>query len=199
MPAANAAFRSAMVAWSSSTALAAGPCVSVRESERDGEREGAEERECMARHVSRPAAGCVALRADGRHADAAHGGVSCWTVSATIFKIVPERSGAAAEAAGSFTGSPVDLADGFIHFSTAAQVEETAARHFAGQAGCCSWPSMPTRSAAACDGSRRGMATCSRISTGPCRSAPCDGRAATARPGRPPPVSQRGSHWDASR
>lgn len=32
-----------------------------------------------------------------------------------------------------FTGSPVDLADGYIHFSTAAQVRETAARHFAGQ------------------------------------------------------------------
>jgi uncharacterized protein (DUF952 family) len=29
----------------------------------------------------------------------------------------------------------VDLADGFIHFSTAAQVRETAARHFAGQTG----------------------------------------------------------------
>jgi uncharacterized protein (DUF952 family) len=32
-----------------------------------------------------------------------------------------------------FTGSPADLADGFIHFSTAAQAEETAAKHFAGQ------------------------------------------------------------------
>lgn len=33
--------------------------------------------------------------------------------------------------AGSTTGAPVDLADGFIHLSTAAQVAETAARHFA--------------------------------------------------------------------
>lgn len=32
-----------------------------------------------------------------------------------------------------FTGAPVDLADGFIHFSTAAQAVETAAKHFAGQ------------------------------------------------------------------
>ncbi|WP_085771526.1 DUF952 domain-containing protein [Methylocystis bryophila] len=32
-----------------------------------------------------------------------------------------------------FGGAPVDLADGFIHFSTAAQVVETAARHFAGE------------------------------------------------------------------
>lgn len=35
-------------------------------------------------------------------------------------------------AAGRFVGSPVDLADGFIHFSTAAQVQETARRHFRG-------------------------------------------------------------------
>ena len=34
---------------------------------------------------------------------------------------------------GSFGGSPVDLADGFIHFSTAAQVRDTAAKHFSGQ------------------------------------------------------------------
>ncbi len=30
-------------------------------------------------------------------------------------------------------GAPVDVADGFIHFSTADQVEETAAKHFAGE------------------------------------------------------------------
>lgn len=34
-----------------------------------------------------------------------------------------------------FLGSEVDRADGFIHFSTAAQAQETASRHFAGQAG----------------------------------------------------------------
>lgn len=32
-----------------------------------------------------------------------------------------------------FRGAPVDLADGYIHFSTAAQVRETATKHFAGQ------------------------------------------------------------------
>ena len=37
-------------------------------------------------------------------------------------------------AAGRFDGAPVDLADGFIHFSTAAQLRGTAAKHFAGQA-----------------------------------------------------------------
>jgi uncharacterized protein (DUF952 family) len=51
----------------------------------------------------------------------------------TIYKICPEPLWRRAEAAGVFTGAPVDLADGFIHFSTAAQVVETARRHFAGQ------------------------------------------------------------------
>ena len=50
-----------------------------------------------------------------------------------IYKIVPRAAWRAAEAAGVFEGAPVDLADGFIHFSTAAQVEETAAKHFVGQ------------------------------------------------------------------
>jgi uncharacterized protein (DUF952 family) len=52
---------------------------------------------------------------------------------ATIYKICPASLWREAEAAGVFRGSPVDLADGFIHFSTAAQAAETAARHFAGQ------------------------------------------------------------------
>ena len=52
---------------------------------------------------------------------------------ATIYKIAPASLWREAERAGAFTGAPVDLADGFIHFSTAAQVKETAARHFAGQ------------------------------------------------------------------
>ncbi|MGD9738546.1 MAG: DUF952 domain-containing protein [Bauldia sp.] len=50
-----------------------------------------------------------------------------------IYKIVTRREWAFAEAAGRFDGSTVDRADGFIHFSTADQVEETARRHFAGQ------------------------------------------------------------------
>ena len=51
-----------------------------------------------------------------------------------IYKILPRADWQAVQAAGRFEGSAVDLADGFIHFSTAAQVEETAARHFAGEA-----------------------------------------------------------------
>lgn len=38
---------------------------------------------------------------------------------------------AACQETGRFAGSPVDLRDGFIHFSTPAQVRDTAARHFA--------------------------------------------------------------------
>ncbi|WP_346899378.1 DUF952 domain-containing protein [uncultured Roseibium sp.] len=52
-----------------------------------------------------------------------------------IFKIVPEDLWQEAEALGVFKGAPVDLADGFIHFSTAVQARETAAKHFAGQDG----------------------------------------------------------------
>ncbi|UIJ70936.1 DUF952 domain-containing protein [Aurantimonas sp. HBX-1] len=50
-----------------------------------------------------------------------------------IYKIAPRPLWQAAEAKGRFDGAPVDAADGFIHFSTGAQVRETAERHFAGQ------------------------------------------------------------------
>ena len=50
-----------------------------------------------------------------------------------IFKIVPRAMWQEAQAAGVFKGAPVDLADGYIHFSTADQARETAAKHFSGQ------------------------------------------------------------------
>ncbi len=50
-----------------------------------------------------------------------------------IYKIVSRADWNAAEASGVFNGAAVDLADGFIHFSAAEQVEETAAKYFAGQ------------------------------------------------------------------
>lgn len=53
---------------------------------------------------------------------------------ARIFKIVPARLWRAAEQIGVFYGAEVDRRDGFVHFSTADQVRETAAKHFAGQA-----------------------------------------------------------------
>ena len=52
-----------------------------------------------------------------------------------IYKILSVAEWAAAQAAGRFDGSAVDRADGYIHFSTAAQAAETARRHFAGQGG----------------------------------------------------------------
>ncbi len=51
----------------------------------------------------------------------------------TIYKIATRAQWAAAEQTGYFTGAPVDLQDGYIHFSTADTVAETAAKHFAGQ------------------------------------------------------------------
>lgn len=50
-----------------------------------------------------------------------------------VFKIVSAAEWRAAERDGMFRGAPVDRSDGFIHLSTAAQVRETAARHFSGQ------------------------------------------------------------------
>lgn len=50
-----------------------------------------------------------------------------------VYKICPAPLWREAEAAGRFDGAPVDLADGYIHFSTAAQAPETAAKHFSGQ------------------------------------------------------------------
>jgi uncharacterized protein (DUF952 family) len=49
-----------------------------------------------------------------------------------VYKIVPAALWHASERAGVFNGSPVDVQDGFIHLSRAEQIEETAARHFAG-------------------------------------------------------------------
>jgi len=50
-----------------------------------------------------------------------------------IYKICPRALWQEAERDGVFRGAPVDRADGYIHFSTAEQVRETAAKHFAGQ------------------------------------------------------------------
>lgn len=57
------------------------------------------------------------------------------TLSMLIYKIFRAPEWAALQEAGETAGAPVDLADGFIHFSTAEQVAETAAKHFAGEDG----------------------------------------------------------------
>lgn len=52
----------------------------------------------------------------------------------TIYKIVPRELWQEARAAGLFRGAPIDLKDGYIHFSTATQAIETAKLHFTGEA-----------------------------------------------------------------
>jgi uncharacterized protein (DUF952 family) len=51
----------------------------------------------------------------------------------TIYKICDRDEWETASAKGEFAGSAIDLKDGYIHFSTARQLRETARRHFAGR------------------------------------------------------------------
>ena len=55
------------------------------------------------------------------------------TDSTLIYKIVPKDLWQEAVDGGLWAGAPIDVQDGFIHFSTAEQLAETARRHFAGQ------------------------------------------------------------------
>jgi len=50
-----------------------------------------------------------------------------------IYKILPKALWNEALEKGQLTGAPIDLQDGYIHLSSANQVRETAAKHFAGQ------------------------------------------------------------------
>lgn len=50
-----------------------------------------------------------------------------------IYKIFRAEEWAKLRSDGQTAGAPIDLSDGYIHFSTAAQAAETAAKHFAGQ------------------------------------------------------------------
>lgn len=52
-----------------------------------------------------------------------------------IYKVLRAEEWAALQAAGRSGGAPVDVADGYIHFSTAEQLPTTLAKHFAGQDG----------------------------------------------------------------
>ncbi|WP_066794595.1 DUF952 domain-containing protein [Sphingomonas soli] len=53
---------------------------------------------------------------------------------ATAYKVLTSAQMTELES-GIFKGAPVDLADGYIHLSTAAQLQETLEKHFAGQEG----------------------------------------------------------------
>jgi uncharacterized protein (DUF952 family) len=54
---------------------------------------------------------------------------------AKVYKIVARSDWDAALRTDQFQGAAIDLRDGYIHLSTAAQAQETARLHFAGQTG----------------------------------------------------------------
>ena len=55
--------------------------------------------------------------------------------SATAFKVLTQQQWADFERERVFRGAPVDIADGYIHLSTAEQLDTTIANYFAGQDG----------------------------------------------------------------
>lgn len=52
-----------------------------------------------------------------------------------IYKIFRSDEWAALQSNGATDGAPIDVSDGYVHFSTAEQAAETAAKHFAGVDG----------------------------------------------------------------
>lgn len=52
-----------------------------------------------------------------------------------IYKIASTQDWTTARAAGQLVGTPVDMADGYIHFSTATQLAETLEKHYRGASG----------------------------------------------------------------
>lgn len=52
-----------------------------------------------------------------------------------IYKILHADEWQDLQTRGETAGAPIDIADGYIHFSTADQVRETAAKHFADATG----------------------------------------------------------------
>lgn len=57
------------------------------------------------------------------------------TTPMLIYKILTAEQWATLDSTGTFEGAPIDLADGYIHTSTADQAQETADKHFAGVEG----------------------------------------------------------------
>lgn len=51
------------------------------------------------------------------------------------YKVLTDDQWAQFRSDGVFRGAPIDVADGYIHLSTAVQVAETVDKHFAGQSG----------------------------------------------------------------
>ncbi len=55
-------------------------------------------------------------------------------IPALVYKVAADQDFAELDADGVYAGAPVDIADGFIHFSTAEQLPETLRLHFRGRA-----------------------------------------------------------------
>lgn len=55
------------------------------------------------------------------------------TAAITVYRVLPRDEWQRAERAGEFRGSALDLRDGFIHFSTRAQLADTLRLHYAGR------------------------------------------------------------------
>ena len=53
----------------------------------------------------------------------------------TAYKVLTASEWSQFQTEGVFAGAPIDLADGYIHMSTTEQLDETVAKHFAGQSG----------------------------------------------------------------
>jgi uncharacterized protein (DUF952 family) len=56
-------------------------------------------------------------------------------MSETAYKVLTADQWGQFQANGIFHGAPIDVSDGYIHMSTAGQLEETISKHFAGQTG----------------------------------------------------------------
>ena len=56
-------------------------------------------------------------------------------IAGMIYKILRSDEWAKLQAVGETAGAPIDIEDGFVHFSTSEQVRDTATRHFAGAEG----------------------------------------------------------------
>jgi uncharacterized protein (DUF952 family) len=52
-----------------------------------------------------------------------------------IYKVLRAPEWAELQATGESAGAPIDVADGYVHFSTAGQLAETLSKHFAGEEG----------------------------------------------------------------
>jgi uncharacterized protein (DUF952 family) len=87
-------------------------------------------------------------------------------MTSMIYHMCPAETWQQAAARGEYGGTADDRRDGFIHFSTAGQLPESARRHRAGQQGLVLIAVDPARLADRLRWGNRVAATCSRISTG---------------------------------